>query len=214
MRAPGTEPAPRGDLGRLWNSDRGHDLRGHLRGLPRGQRGPQRPQQRGRLLSGGFVGEAAGAHVEVAGAHRARAREVAGGGVGCGSWRRGIIGHGVMVTALPLARLWSWPAPLLPTGRCCPARTAPPPALAEHRPRSAGLPRGPAGPRVASTMKALLCCGPPRSGAGRCGAQPRCHPFRRTAPSRIASFSALFVRPLRARGSGGPDGQDTPRGYG
>ncbi len=118
--------APRGDLGRLRNSDRGHDLRGHLRGLPRGQRGPQRPQQRGRLPGGGLVGEAAGARVEVAGAHRARAREVPGGGVSCGRWRRGVVGHGVTVTAPPLARLWSWPAPLLPTGGCCPARTLPP----------------------------------------------------------------------------------------
>jgi hypothetical protein len=50
------------------------------------------------------------------------------------------------------------------------------PQLAEHRPRSAGLPRGPAGPRVASRMKAPLCCGPPRSGVGRCGAQPAAIP--------------------------------------
>jgi hypothetical protein len=93
------------------------------------------------------VGEAAGARVEVAGAHRARAREVPGGGVSCDRWRRGVIGHGVMVTAPPLARLWSWPAPLLPTGACCSARTVPPrarwasPAVsgtAARRSRSAG----------------------------------------------------------------------------
>jgi hypothetical protein len=79
------------------------------------------------------VGEAAGARVEVAGAHRAHARKVPGGGVGCDRWRRSAVGHGAMVTALRLARFGSWPAPLLPTGGCCFARTLPPSSLSIAR---------------------------------------------------------------------------------
>ena len=191
QRVPGTEPIPRSDLGRLRDSDRGYDLRGRLLGLPRGQRGPQRPQQRGRLLSGGFVGEAAGARrgsVRAPGARKEGPRRRRGLRQ-VTEKRRRAWRNGNGPAARPLRVVAG--ADLTHRRVLLCARAAP--QLAEHRPRSAGLPRGPAGPRVASRMKAPLCCGPPRSGVGRCGAQPCRHPSRRTTSVR-----------QRRHGPGGP----------